>query len=163
MRTTIVAATAALIAGAGGMAITGFAADAGSDHRDRDRVERCVNGSPEVGDTYYPGIGNGGYDVAHYDLDLGYDHATKVLDGEATISASATQDLCRFNLDLRGLNVHSVEVDNRRADWRREGRELIITPRRPLPAGEGFTVEVDYSGQPGPAVATGSNVMTVPS
>jgi aminopeptidase N len=152
MRTAIVASTAALIAGAAGMAITGFAASAGSDHRDRgDRVERCVNGSPEVGDTYYPGIGNGGYDVAHYDLDLGYDHATKVLDGEATISASATQDLCRFNLDLRGLKVHSIEVDNRRADWRRDGRELIITPRRPLPAGEGFTVEVDYSGQPGPA------------
>jgi len=151
MKTAIVATTAALIAGGTGMAITGFVATAGQDDRARDRVERCVNGKPEVGDTYYPGIGNTGYDVTHYDLDLAYDHSTKVLDGVATIEAAATENLCRFNLDLRGLTVHSVEVDNRRADWRREGRELIITPRRALPAGEGFEVEVDYSGQPGPA------------
>lgn len=151
MRTSIIAATAALIAGALGMAITGFAATAGPKHDKGKKVERCVNGSSEVGDTYYPGIGNGGYDVAHYDLDLEYDHATRVLDGEATISAGATQDLCRFNLDLRGLSVSSVEVNRRRAQFRREGRELIITPNRPLPAGEGFTVEVDYSGRPGPA------------
>ena len=91
MKTAIVATTAALIAGGTGMAITGFAATAGTDD-DRDRVERCVNGKPEVGDTYYPGIGNTGYDVTHYDLDLAYDHSTKVLDGVATIEAAATED-----------------------------------------------------------------------
>ena len=91
------------------MAITGLAATAGTDDRDRDRVERCVNGKPEVGDTYYPDLGNTGYDATHYDLDLAYDHSTKVLDGVATIEAAATEDLCQLNLDLRGLTVHSVE------------------------------------------------------
>ena len=59
----------------------------------------------DLGDTYYPGIGNGGYDVAHYDLDIGYNPTTHLLNGRATITAAATQNLCRFNLDLRGLTV----------------------------------------------------------
>jgi aminopeptidase N len=155
MRTWLIAGAAALVAGAGGMAISGFAASGAgeaSGHGGKHHPPiRCVDGASEVGDTYYAGIGNGGYDVAHYDLDLDYDPATRLLDGVATISASATQSLCRFNLDLRGLSVSSVRVDHSRAGWRREGRELIITPRRPLPAGEGFTVEVRYSGEPGPA------------
>ena len=37
--------------------------------------------------------------------------ATRILDGEATITAAATQHLCRFNLDLRGLTVTSVKVN----------------------------------------------------
>ena len=84
-------------------------------------------------------------------LDLSYDPASHFLDGEATITASATERLCRFNLDLRKLDVKSVIVDGHRADFTRDGRELIITPRRPLEAGDGFTVVVDYSGEPGPA------------
>ena len=80
MKTAIVATTAALIAGGTGMAITGFVATAGTD--DRDRVERCVNGKPEVGDTYYPGIGNTGYDVTHYDLTLGYEPSSET-EGDA--------------------------------------------------------------------------------
>src|SRR5215510_11954243 len=65
----------------------------------------CVNGGASVGDTYYPYIGNTGYDVAHYDLDLAYDPPTHHLDATATIHALAQESLCRFNLDLRGLTV----------------------------------------------------------
>ena len=32
----------------------------------------CVNGAGDIGETYYPGLGNGGYDVSHYDLNLKY-------------------------------------------------------------------------------------------
>jgi hypothetical protein len=111
----------------------------------------CVNGAGDLGDTYYPGIGNGGYDVAHYDLDLGYNPTTHILNGRATITAAATQNLCRFNLDLRGLTVASVKVDGAAAPFTREGRELIITPAQALRAASGFVVEVVYSGEPGPA------------
>ena len=62
-------------------------------------------GAPGIGDPYFPTDGNGGYDVAHYDLDLSYDPATDRLQGRATISARATQALSRFNLDLNGLQV----------------------------------------------------------
>ena len=88
----------------------------------------CVNGSGDLGDTYYPGIGNGGYDVTHYDLNIGYNPTTHILNGKATITAAATQNLCRFNLDLRGLTVDSVKVDGAAATFTRDGRELMITP-----------------------------------
>ena len=55
-----------------------------------------------------PGHGNGGYDVGHYGLDVRYDPSTDRLTGRAVITATATQDLSRFNLDLAGLAVSAV-------------------------------------------------------
>jgi hypothetical protein len=77
--------------------------------------KQCVAGAAGVGDEYYPTYGNGGYDVRHYDLDIGYDPATDRLEGDASIRATATQTLCSFNLDLVGLEVRRIEVDSRRA------------------------------------------------
>jgi aminopeptidase N len=111
----------------------------------------CVNGAADVGETYYPGLGNGGYDVSHYDLNLSYDPTSHLLNGKATITASATQNLCRFDLDLRGLTVASVTVNGAPAPYTRDGRELIVTPAAPLAAASRFVVEVVYSGDPGPA------------
>jgi hypothetical protein len=59
-------------------------------------------GAPGVGDDYFPLYGNGGYDVRHYLLRVSYDPATDRLVGVATISARATQNLSRFNLDFVG-------------------------------------------------------------
>ena len=67
--------------------------------------------APGVGDPYFPLDGNGGYDVTSYDLAVRYDPASDQLSGIATISARATQNLSRFNLDLDGLRVRSIEVD----------------------------------------------------
>lgn len=67
----------------------------------------------------------------------------------APIHAVATQNLSRFNLDFQGLKVRQVTVDGRIAHWeRRLDHELIITPRRGLPAGREFTVWVRYDGVP---------------
>jgi aminopeptidase N len=110
--------------------------------------KQCVPGAPGVGDEYYPKYGNGGYDVRHYDLDIGYDPATDRLEGKAWIRATATQTLCSFNLDLVGLEVRRVEVDGRRASWSRSGQELTVTPKRPLKKGHRFKVEVHYDGVP---------------
>jgi hypothetical protein len=63
---------------------------------------RFTAGSPGLGDPFFPLAGNGGYDVSHYSLRLDYDVASRRLVGSATISATATQDLSRFDLDLRG-------------------------------------------------------------
>src|SRR5688572_8301343 len=89
-------------------------------------------GAPGVGDPYFPLDGNGGYDVRHYSLDLGYDPPTDTLTGVATITARATQDLSQFDLDLVGLTVRSVTVDGRPTAWSRDGQELIIVPARGL-------------------------------
>ncbi|MET0836284.1 MAG: M1 family peptidase, partial [Thermoleophilaceae bacterium] len=70
---------------------------------------RYTAGTPGAGDPYFPFAGNGGYDVQHYDLDLTYTPPAPApaplvgqLSGVATIDLVATQDLDRFNLDLRG-------------------------------------------------------------
>lgn len=105
-------------------------------------------GEPGLNDPYFPLDGNGGYDVEHYLLDLAYDPATDVLSGTATVTALATQNLSAFNLDLDGLTVRSVEVNSGAASWSRDGAELTVTPRRGLPKGNRFTVEVRYDGVP---------------
>ena len=107
-------------------------------------------GAPGVGDPYFPLDGNGGYDVAHYDLRLAYRPATDVLKGVATIKARATKKLSRFNLDLVGLRVHGVRVDGQRAHWSRGDHELRINPRGNLHRGERFVVRIVYSGVPRP-------------
>ena len=91
-------------------------------------------GAAEIGDRLFPGLGNGGYDVLHYHLDLRYatSDPAQPIDGRATIVARATQSLSRFNLDFAGLRVGDVSVDHRTAGWRREGEELVVTPRRPV-------------------------------
>ncbi|MET8118894.1 M1 family metallopeptidase [Micromonospora sp. NPDC005189] len=106
------------------------------------------SGAADAGDPYVPGRGNGGYDVTHYGLDVRYDPSTDRLTGRAAITATATQDLSRFNLDLIGLDVGTVSVGDARADHRRDDGELVVTPHDGLPRGRQFTVTVDYAGVP---------------
>jgi aminopeptidase N len=105
-------------------------------------------GAPGAGDPYFPDAGNGGYDVAHYGLDLSYDPATKRLAGTAAIVATATQQLARFDLDLRALAVRGVSVNGRPARYGRSGQELVVTPAQPLRRGLPFLVVVSYGGVP---------------
>ena len=107
-------------------------------------------GAPGAGDPYFPLDGNGGYDVQHYLLELTYDPATDLLVGVATIRARATQDLSRFNLDLDGLTVRSINVNRRRATWARDSGELSVSPQSGLRAGRRFTTVVHYDGVPKP-------------
>ena len=106
-------------------------------------------GAAGAGDPYFPLDGNGGYDTKHYLLDLKYNPATDVLEGTATIRARATQNLSRFNLDFDGMTVQSIEIDGRRASWRRDGAELIDhAARRACATASSFTIEVRYRGIP---------------
>ncbi len=105
-------------------------------------------GAPGIGDPYFPGDGNGGYDVEHYDLRIGYTPATDQLTGVATLRARATQALSRFNLDLDGLTVDAVQVNGARAQWSRNADELRIRPRQSLRKNRDFVVTVRYHGIP---------------
>src|SRR5215212_11104426 len=101
-------------------------------------------GSPGLVDPFFPLAGNGGYDVGHYGLTLDYNRAGNHLEGSVVISASATQALDRFDLDLRGFSISRLEVNGRPATFAREGeQELVITPSGTLPAGGAFTVSLD--------------------
>ncbi|WP_200800002.1 M1 family metallopeptidase [Jatrophihabitans endophyticus] len=114
-------------------------------------------GAAGVGDPYFPELGNGGFDVEHYDLNLGYVPADRQLRGTATIRARATQNLSRFDLDLSGMTVRSVRVDGAAARFTREDEELVITPRHGLVRGEHFAVTVRYDGSP--KTITGSPIV----
>jgi aminopeptidase N len=109
-------------------------------------------GAPGVGDRLYPLEGNGGYDVQHYDVDLKYGNAfSDPVDGTVTILARATQSLSRFDLDYSGTSVGAVAVNGAPASFRRDGQELIITPRRAIGNGSLFIVSVRYTAVPTPA------------
>jgi len=105
-------------------------------------------GSSGLGDPFFPNGGNGGYDVGHYDLKLAYDPATDVLDGRVVVTATATQNLSRFNLDLRGFQISALTVNDAAASYTRDGQELVITPRSGIRSGTTFRVAVAYRGVP---------------
>ena len=109
----------------------------------------CTAGSSGIGDPYYPLLGNSGYDVQHYTLDLDLDVAGgSIAAGHATIEAVALLDLCAFNLDFRGLEVDAIAVDGQPASFTRHSGELTIDPATVLTAGSRFTTEIAYHGTP---------------
>jgi aminopeptidase N len=114
-------------------------------------------GASGVGDPYFPLEGNGGYDVGHYLLDLAYDPPTHALAGTVTITAKATQNLSRFDLDLSGMKVSAITVNGSKATFARDGQELQITPRTGLTKGSAFDVAVTYHGSP--KTITGSPIV----
>ena len=106
-------------------------------------------GAAGSGDPFFPNAGNGGYDVSSYDLTLDWQPAGNQLTGTAVVKAKATQNLSRFDLDLRGFTISRLLVDGVAATFGRDGeQELVITPRSGITSGSAFTVTVNYSGTP---------------
>src|SRR5215208_2266482 len=116
MRIRHLAATVAFIA----VLVIGAAAPAGA--------AVYSPGSAGAGDPFFPLAGNGGYDVRNYSLNLDYEPGNNSLDATVTVSARATQDLSRFDLDFRGLHIERLTVDGAPAEFDRNGQELVITP-----------------------------------
>jgi aminopeptidase N len=109
----------------------------------------CTAGSSGIGDPYYPFLGNSGYDVQHYTLDLDLDlTGGAIAAGHATIEAVALLDLCTFNLDFRGLEIDGITVDGQPASFTRHVGELTVEPAASLEAGARFTTEIAYHGTP---------------
>jgi aminopeptidase N len=105
-------------------------------------------GSPGIGDPYYPSLGNGGYDVQKYTIILDADPATNEVTGKTVIEAKAIQGLSTLNLDFQGFTVESVSVNGSTATFSREKAEMTVTPSEPLASGSTFTIEVGYHGIP---------------
>jgi aminopeptidase N len=105
-------------------------------------------GSDGLGDPFYPLMGNGGYDVQHYLIDLTVDNTESNIDGSTAIEAIATQVLGAFNLDLFGLNISIIVINEQPVTWMRSGSELTIIPSELIGDGDRFTVVVHYDGSP---------------
>jgi Peptidase family M1 domain/Peptidase M1 N-terminal domain len=130
------------------------------------KAGKYVEGARSLGDPLFPQIGNGGYDVRRYRINLDYDPGANEFNrGTFTrIVARANESLREFSLDFQDLDVTSVTVNGKRAKFAQEEAtpdlsdipevtqpmKLIVTPHgnaRPR-EGERFVVNVRYQGQP---------------
>lgn len=105
------------------------------------------SGGAGIGDPYFPRLGNGGYDVQHYDIALEIDVDAESITGTTSISALATESLTTFNLDFYGPEISTVTVNDASASFRRSRGELIIRPENLLEADDPFTIVVEYGGE----------------
>ena len=117
-------------------------------------------GAPGLGDSFFGKSGNGGYDVSHYEVSLGYNPKRNLFRPvtRTVIEAEVTQPagLTRFNLDFRGLEISHLEVVDAadtdtvygKDEFTRDGQELTIDLDQAMPAGTDFLVFVEYDGKP---------------
>lgn len=102
-----------------------------------------------IGDPYFPLLGNGGYDVQHYSIDLSVDTEAGTIAGVTTIEATTTQSLSSFNLDYYGPEIASITVNGEAAGFSRALGELRVQPQNPLDEGIELNIEVSYAGEAG--------------
>ncbi|MGW2418865.1 M1 family metallopeptidase [Streptomyces sp. NPDC001709] len=146
-RSRVTAPAAALIG-------TATALTVGSPARAAGTGRRTGEPGPEtLGDPVFPALGNDGYRVSAYHLDLAYDPTTKLVEATAALRIRTTRALTRLSLDALGLDIRSVSVCGRTADWEQADEKLRITPAQPLPEGAAATVCVGYSVDPRRALA----------
>ena len=105
-------------------------------------------GGESIGDPLFPGLGNTGYQVDHYDLELNVTGAD--LRAEADIRIIPDVPLTSFNLDLVGMTVDRVLVNGIEASIERDGRELIVHPATTVQQDQPSQVRVLYHGVPQP-------------
>ncbi|MBO4256744.1 M1 family metallopeptidase [Streptomyces griseorubiginosus] len=151
-RTRVTAPAAALIGTAAALTVGGTA--------QATEKGKGTPGPETLGDPVFPSLGNDGYRVAAYHLDLAYDATTRLVDATATLRIRTTQALTRLSLDALGLDIRSVRVSGRAAAFEQVDEKLRITPARPLPARARVTVCVEYGADPRRALAHTAWVVT---
>jgi aminopeptidase N len=101
-----------------------------------------------LGDSYFPLLGNEGYDALHYDLDITPDYDAETLNATVEIKMQATQNLTEFNLDFWGYTITDLTVNGQSVKYGRDQGELMIIPNEPIAIGDTFEVTVAYNGKP---------------
>lgn len=108
-----------------------------------------VSGGETVGDPYYPTIGNTGYDVVNYDLDLRIDTTgADQLEGIATITFIATDNVDQISFDLRGLTVSEAQLDGMPVETELAGNKLRVRFPNTVLAGSEHELSIRYGGSP---------------
>ncbi len=111
-----------------------------------------------LGDSLYPDLGNGGYDVIHYGVDLTFDPEPNTLAARVEIEATATEPLTAFSLDFIGFEITDITVNDVAASYERQDGELIIEPTTMIAKGEPFVTAVSYAGTPAPIASQATSV-----
>ncbi|HSM58169.1 MAG TPA: M1 family metallopeptidase [Candidatus Sulfomarinibacteraceae bacterium] len=109
-----------------------------------------LSGQPSIGDPFTPDLGNTGYDVQHYGLELAVDPSESNLSGTVRIEALTTMpNLRQISLDFIGFDISSVTVDDTPASFQRDANKLWVAfPQPLLSEGTPFEIAVQYAGQP---------------
>src|SRR4051794_4667748 len=110
-------------------------------------------GARSAGDELFPTLGNGGYDAKHYALDLSYLPGVHLLSGTTTLTATATEPLHEFSLDLQGFTISAVTVDGVPATYSRQDNKLGGDPATPPAPGQSSALAVTHSRPPPPITA----------
>lgn len=114
-------------------------------------LRRPRAGSDSLGDPKAPELGNTGYDVQKYALQLRLDPRANELAATAQIQALSTlEGLGRLSLDFIGFDIDQVTADGQPASFERIDDKLWVDLPAPVAAGAPFTLTVTYSGQPQP-------------
>ena len=101
-------------------------------------------------DRLFPGLGNIGYDVIHYNLELSMNGKLRdpVLSGSVAIRLRTTTALSRLGLDFVGGSVKGVRVNGRPASFVRFGEKLSVSLPRAFKTRQLATVMVNYTIRP---------------
>lgn len=107
-----------------------------------------VAGGRSIGDPKSPELGNTGYDVEQYTLQLTLDAPGRRLAGSTIIEATTTLDrLGQLSLDLvDGFELRSVTVNGAAVQTAYRDNKLTLNLPQPLRQGDRFTLKIDYSG-----------------
>lgn len=87
-------------------------------------------------------------DAVGYEIDLQVDDRPRAETFRAQVKGTyvATRDLTELTLDFEGNEVDDVRVSGRRATFRRDGDQLVVTLPAPVAAGKTFTTRVQVHG-----------------
>ena len=102
-----------------------------------------------IGDPYAPELGNTGYDVTHYTLQMALDPAVTNIDATVFIAGVITEsEVATLSLDFVGFDIGEVLLDGQVVPFTAVEDKLIITPSTPLTVNNLFELAVSYSGAP---------------
>lgn len=102
-----------------------------------------------IGDPYAPALGNIGYDVTHYTLQMNLDPAVTHIEATVLIAGVVTMpNLAALSLDFVGFEVSEVLLNDQPVSFAQENDKLILFPALPLPENGLFVISVSYAGAP---------------
>ncbi len=110
--------------------------------------DKPIAGDKAIADII-PQVGNGGYDVQHYNVDLTLTNPkTADLKTKVTLDAIAHSNLKEFTLDFKPFDYVKVTVNGNKAQFNMQDDELTVKPQTALKHNEPFQVEIEYEGSP---------------
>lgn len=101
-----------------------------------------------AGDPYSPELGNSGYDVQKYFLQLSLNPASDFILAHVAITATSTTQIDQVGLDFIGFDIDQVTFLGQPAVYQRTANKLLVELPITLPAGKEFVLEIAYSGEP---------------